>query len=898
MPPPIVVGDDTPDCHEQTTEALACVTCRARKLKCNRVKPACSRCARVKGECVYPESRRKPAFKRRNVKELEARLAQVEILLRDVGTEKTSSPEKAEKEKPDEAAVEFGFPKASQSQSDDVFFQGMDYNIPPASTSGDASNMYSFNFSAEPSGDFGTASDFFGGELLGLGISEPTPLSRSWKSCNHQTFFQRQSETIPILNQQRYLQEFYSPPHMKPPMCLQYAIWAIAAIENNKYSASRDVFYQRARQYAEADEMKGHGEHFLTVRHAQAWACIAVCEAKTMMFTRAAMSIARAVRLAEMMGLQRLDCGPGEMPPAILPPRDWIDLEERRRTFWGIFCLDSHCSISTGWPTFVDPSEVTTHLPCSEAAFRNGEEAESCTLNEALKGYPYSSFASSVVICHFFNEILKHVHRPRPDDFPENYEFGRYWTRHRDLDSTLSSAFMFLPEGFRLPDNYCDRTAVHTNLNLHASIICLHHAAIDKVDKHKLPNHLKKASHTRLLTAAQEIVNIMKTINTTKSHPVGAPLAEFRWFPPWLQPLTLLIQKTPLAALSLYSAASVYIYHCKETGVSGAVDNLSYIVSTMSELSQDHYITRAFLKQVAADIECNNLESYVKIPKLGNLPSHFANGDCHVPLLVRSSVSRHHGTPPVPGQIPPRKPAAGMMGKSPGLSGDCGVACLNGGVRDAVREIVQSIPGDHSSHKRKRQAPVRSPTEGTSDLDDGSPLWAQSGSLGYPESFSSNSTPPDSNMNSAVTESCRPQDLNLEAPSLQGNGPNSCTQSLFPMPSLPHRTNSPSMAGPMQTTPSSSGANSGGITLGPTVIGSRRMPSTLNTTGPEHGPTLPGGVSTWEMAGHCMYSQFQNGVAPGASTTDVGSWNFLGMTDQIDWGTGTGVAADTANAAD
>ncbi|KAK8055860.1 transcription factor SEF1 [Apiospora rasikravindrae] len=874
MPPPIVVGDDTPDCHEQTTEALACVTCRTRKLKCNRVKPACSRCVRVKGECVYPESRRKPAFKRRNVKELEARLAQVEILLKDVGTEKTSSPEKAEKEKPDEITVEFDFPEVSQSQSDDVFFQGMDYNVPPVSTSGDASNMYSFNFSAEPTGGFGTTSDFFGGELLGLGISEPTPPFEVMEEL-HETFFKRQSETIPILNQQRYLQEFYSPPHMKPPMCLQYAIWSIAAIENDKYGASREVFYQRARQYAEADEMKGQGEHFLTVRHAQAWACIAVCEAKTMMFTRAAMSIARAVRLAEMMGLQRLDCPPGEMPPTILPPRDWIDLEERRRTFWGIFCLDSHCSISTGWPTFVDPSEVTTHLPCSESAFRNGEEATSCTLNEALKGYPYSSFASSVVICHFFNEILKHVHRPKPDDFPENYEFGRYWTRHRDLDSTLSSAFMFLPEAFRLPDNYRDRTAIHTNLNLHASIICLHHAAIDKIDKHKLPNHLKKASQTRLLTAAQEIVNIMKTISTPKSHP-----------------------KTPLAALSLYSAASVYIYHCKESGTSGAVDNLNYIVSTMSELSQDHFITRAFLKQVVADIECNHLESYVNTPKLDNLPSQFASGDCNIPLLVRSSISRHHETPPIPGQVPPKQPAAGWMGKGPGLSGDCGVACLNGGVRDTIHEIVQSIPGDHASHKRKRQAPDRSPTEGTSDLDDGSPLWAQSGSLGYSESFTSSSTPPDSNLSSAATESCRPQDLDLETPGFQGNDPNSCAQSFFPMPSLPHRTNSPTVAGPTQTTPSSSATSGGGITLGPSVIGSRRMPNTLNTTGPEHGSTLPGGVSTWEMAGHCVYSQFQNGIAPGATTTDMGSWNFLGMTDQIDWGSGAGVVVDAANATD
>ena len=56
------------------TEPLACVSCRARKLKCDRIKPTCTRCLKVESQCIYPESRRKPTVKRRNVKELEARL--------------------------------------------------------------------------------------------------------------------------------------------------------------------------------------------------------------------------------------------------------------------------------------------------------------------------------------------------------------------------------------------------------------------------------------------------------------------------------------------------------------------------------------------------------------------------------------------------------------------------------------------------------------------------------------------------------------------------------------------------------------------------------------------------------------------------------------------------------
>lgn len=69
---------------------------------------------------------------------------------------------------------------------------------------------------------------------------------------------------------------------------------------------------------------------------------------------------------------------------------------------------------------------------------------------------------------------------------------------------------MFLPERFRLPKNIGDPIALHSNLNLHAAIICLHNAACDKADQMKLPDHVKKTSQDRSLTAAQEIINIMK----------------------------------------------------------------------------------------------------------------------------------------------------------------------------------------------------------------------------------------------------------------------------------------------------------------------------------------------------------------------------------------------------
>lgn len=87
---------------------------------------------------------------------------------------------------------------------------------------------------------------------------------------------------------------------------------------------------------------------------------------------------------------------------------------------------------------------------------------------------------------------------------------GPFWIRHRTLDNELSSIFVFLPEKFRLPANIRDPSALHTNLNLHASVICLHHGAIEKAEKYGLDGRVKASSLSRLKTAAEEIVNIAR----------------------------------------------------------------------------------------------------------------------------------------------------------------------------------------------------------------------------------------------------------------------------------------------------------------------------------------------------------------------------------------------------
>ncbi|KAI8959758.1 hypothetical protein F5Y11DRAFT_289236 [Daldinia sp. FL1419] len=624
---------DGPSVEAQAGEILSCVSCRNRKLKCDRTKPRCSRCEKAKLECVFPESRRKPAFKRRNVKELEARLAQVEVLLKE------NSQNRSQR---DENVVPANFQSMELPGDENLLFQGLDFENTMPMPSLDDDTAFSFQqgpTATFPAGNLpdsqGQSNTPFGGELMDLGgIFESLPPFEMMEDLNR-IFFERQGHLIPIIHPTRYLQAFYSAPHMKPPMCLQYAIWALAAHGNPKYGAYHEVFYQRARQYAESDELKGYGEHFITIAHAQAWCVIATYEAKSMLFTRAAMSGSRGVRLVQIMALHRLDGSAENICPTLLPSRDWTELEERRRVFWGIFCIDSHCSISTGWPFLIDSDDITTLLPAPESAFLSGEKVETCSIQNAFKGQTYSAFAGAILVCHIFNQILKHIHRPKPTDSPDNYEYGEYWQRHRELDNTLSSAFMYLPGPFRLPENYRDPIAVHTNLNLHASIICLHHAAIETIETYKLPESAKKICNDRLSTAAQEIVNIIKLTSHVNTGP-----------------------KSPLAALSLYCAASVYVYLCQETQTPTNVENLDFIIAAMQAFGKNHSITRAFLRQVVVDIERNGIDNIVDLPRLRSLGPEFRTQISHnIPLLARSKISRHSKVqPPLPGRLPLGKP--------------------------------------------------------------------------------------------------------------------------------------------------------------------------------------------------------------------------------------------------
>lgn len=59
-----------------------------------------------------------------------------------------------------------------------------------------------------------------------------------------------------MIHRYRYFASMDRAPHARPPVCLRYAMWAIAATLSDEYVRFEDLLYKRARFYADAAEMK------------------------------------------------------------------------------------------------------------------------------------------------------------------------------------------------------------------------------------------------------------------------------------------------------------------------------------------------------------------------------------------------------------------------------------------------------------------------------------------------------------------------------------------------------------------------------------------------------------------------------------------------------------------
>ena len=61
---------------------------------------------------------------------------------------------------------------------------------------------------------------------------------------------------MPMMHEARFNSSLTGPTYLRPAICLLYALWAHVASVSEKYKHLEDIFYQRARKYAQDDELR------------------------------------------------------------------------------------------------------------------------------------------------------------------------------------------------------------------------------------------------------------------------------------------------------------------------------------------------------------------------------------------------------------------------------------------------------------------------------------------------------------------------------------------------------------------------------------------------------------------------------------------------------------------
>ncbi|KAK7751636.1 hypothetical protein SLS62_006462 [Diatrype stigma] len=250
--------------------------------------------------------------------------------------------------------------------------------------------------------------------------------------------------------------------------------------------------------------------------------------------------------------------------------------------------------------------------------------------------------------------------------------------------------------------------------------------------------------------------------------------------------------------MSLYCAASVYIYLIKEeqsqqsrqqepttTTITSshnhiAATNLEFITSAMEAIGRSHILTRAFLRQVLLDLEHNGVGPQHQHQHLGTQMSN------NIPLLARSRVSRHTAVqPPLPGRLPLGNPVGKIIreesaGVGSGFLGEWsfpGMKTASYGNNSAST----SDPAEAVSNKRKRTSANTVTAAMSGNSNSSQLLWGPANQAAP----ISTATPPTNTIDASNSTQQHPFATD---PFIPTGGPAAQTN-------LPHRTGSPAVIG-------------------------------------------------------------------------------------------------------
>ncbi|KAI4118123.1 MAG: hypothetical protein LQ345_001762 [Seirophora villosa] len=366
------------------------------------------------------------------------------------------------------------------------------------------------------------------------------PMWQADMDACHFAYFDIAHYAVPIINQEKFLTSLNQPnipPHVAS---LSYAIASLGASLMDGYAHVKDKCYQIARKNFEACEREEDGANLMTIEALQACILVTYYELRGKGFARAWMTLGRAIRLAQMMGLDRMDApeasvaGTLKFQQTLAPAQSPLELEERRKAFWVLFIHDTYASVRSGTPVAIDESKITTALPAPHGSPEVNYPPMPVLENASiLYGTDYiSSFTGIVLMVSLCRRCLNHTKLSLESESSTTSPAYSFWEHHYEIDKDLKNcieAVIGKMDGQALLN---DDFALGLDMNFCAIDIFLHEAAIFRAGKDGLPEVLMTESNSRCSKAAMRIVDGV-SLSQTLAEPKKALFKQMNIFAMW-----------------------------------------------------------------------------------------------------------------------------------------------------------------------------------------------------------------------------------------------------------------------------------------------------------------------------------------------------------------------------
>ncbi|OQE13693.1 hypothetical protein PENFLA_c044G03093 [Penicillium flavigenum] len=423
---------------------LACEECRKKKLRCDRRRPQCDQCEDSGAACLVNQVRSPRGPKKGHLKALRNRIATLESIIncdqgnlgpKEVldGNEKYNSHETAQMLSP----LQDYIPNVTKTECHDI-----PYSI-------DASAITSPITPMTP--PINESSDMIEADL-------------------DQLYFDRVHPVAPMLHQGRYFS--WSLTFNKPAsyICLQFAMWALAAASSAHLQHMRESLYTRARSGIEALDRDIESSSAACLQAAQAWLLLTHYEFRYMGYRRAWLTAGRAFRIIQLAKLHEID-RLNDVGMNMAHPEAWAEAEEKRRTYWLAYCLDRFLNMSDEWPLSLHEEALCVYLPVSESDFQHSRPVIMDSLYDEIETSgqkmlpPFAETIVLITLCWHSVAFQRAARRGKtsPSD-------GDTWKRHTRLYQLVQQRLMLVSLPPSSPELH-DPMRLFTNMLANAAVI-------------------------------------------------------------------------------------------------------------------------------------------------------------------------------------------------------------------------------------------------------------------------------------------------------------------------------------------------------------------------------------------------------------------------------------------